>query len=604
MKNYKYYFLSGLFVFFMGFISLLYIDYIKDRKENYQENIYQEEAYKMRKGVLELINIKKKATIAIALSLAKDQALKNYLSKNQIPLYYYKNIIHSYKKSTHYKNIWIHVLDKDLNSLYRSWSSKKNDNLRTIRKDLVTALESKKVISSISSGKYDLSMKAIVPIMKDGKILGLIEVISHFNSIAKQMEHFNISSIVLLDINKSTKLKKPFTKIFLDKHYVANFNAPKEMLAHMKEIGVSKYTELKSLYIIENDYLISSIKLHCIHNQEIGDYVMVKKLSSISSIGVEFLFFKEFTFGVVLFFLMIGIVIFIMFYYIRKQKIYYKDILDSSTNIIIINNRKNIVDVNDAFFRYFEEFTSLIEFQKEHRDICDFFVEEEGYLKSSMKGVHWINYLLENAKENNIVKININTSNYYFKVSASKIMNNSKLFSVVLSNITEQENYKKSLEKLTITDPLTQIGNRRHYEKKIEEEIRRANRYERNLSLMMFDIDHFKRVNDTYGHDVGDIVLKEYTALVKSLVRNEDIFCRVGGEEFMLILPDTDVKSSYVIAEKLRKSIEKFDCRVQITMSFGLVSHQKNEKSDDIYTRVDSALYEAKNSGRNKVIVG
>jgi len=604
MKNYKYYFLSGLFVFFMGFLSLLYIDYIENRKENYQESIYQAEAYKMQKNVLELIETKEKATVAIALSLAKDSALKEYLKNDKLPLYYYKNIINSYKESTHYKNIWIQVIDKNLNSLYRSWTSEKDDNLHHIRKDLATALNSRKVIIGISSGKYDLTISAIVPIIEDSKVVGLLEVVSHFNSIAKQMEHFDISSIVLLDVNKSMKLEKPFTKIFLDKHYVANFNAPKEMLAHMKKVGVSKYTKLQSLYIIEDDYLVSSIKLRCIHNEEIGDYIMIKKLSSISSTGVEFLFFKELTLGVLLFFIMIGIVILIMFYYIRKQKIYYKDILDSSTNIIIINDRKNIVDVNDAFFKYFEEYTSLEDFKKTHRCICDFFEEEKGYLKSNMDGVHWINYLLEKENESNIIKVKINAQEYYFKVSASTIVYNLDLFSVVLSDITEQEKYKKSLEKLTITDPLTKIGNRRHYEQKIEEEIQRANRYKRSLSLLMFDIDYFKKVNDTYGHDIGDVVLREYTSLVKSLVRNEDIFCRVGGEEFMLILPDTDMKSSYIIAEKLRKAIVGFECEVRVTMSFGLVGHQKDEKSDDIYTRVDSALYEAKNSGRNKVIVG
>jgi diguanylate cyclase (GGDEF)-like protein len=221
-----------------------------------------------------------------------------------------------------------------------------------------------------------------------------------------------------------------------------------------------------------------------------------------------------------------------------------------------------------------------------------------------MENKHWIVYLLKSKSELNVVKIKIDSEEYYFKVTASPILNSKNLYSIVFSDITEQENYKQSLEKLTITDPLTEIGNRRYYEQKIEEEILRTNRYKHGLSLIMFDIDHFKKVNDVYGHDVGDIVLKEYSAMIKSLIRKEDIFCRIGGEEFMIILPDTNLKASHIIAEKLRKAVESFECKVRVTMSFGLVEYRENEKSHDLYTRVDTALYEAKNRGRNRVVLG
>jgi diguanylate cyclase (GGDEF)-like protein len=120
----------------------------------------------------------------------------------------------------------------------------------------------------------------------------------------------------------------------------------------------------------------------------------------------------------------------------------------------------------------------------------------------------------------------------------------------------------------------------------------------------MFDIDFFKKVNDTYGHDVGDMVLKEYSHLIKSLIRNEDIFCRIGGEEFMLILPETNLEASHIIVEKLRQAVESFECEVQVTMSFGLVQYIASETEQELYSRVDKALYKAKHSGRNRVVVG
>jgi diguanylate cyclase (GGDEF)-like protein len=604
MKNYKFYFLATLIIIATLGVSLFYFDYIEKKKESHQKEIYLSESLKMKKGVLELIETKEKATVAIALSLAKDSALKGYILEEKIPPFYYKKIIADYKKNTHYKNIWIQILDKDLNSLYRSWSPQKSDNLFSRRKDLVTALKGEKVVIGISSGKYDLSMRAIVPIFDNSKLLGLLEVTSHFNSIAEQMKHFNINSIILLDVNNTKKLEKPFTNLFMDHHYVANFNAPKELLEYLKKKGVSNYIDSKEPYKIENDYLITWFKLKCVHKKDIGDYLMFKKLSNISSMGAEFVFFRQLTFGVVLVVCIVLIVLVVMFYYIRKQKLYYKDIIDASSDIILVNNKKKIVDVNNAFFQYFKNYSSLREFQEDHNCICNFFEKEDGYLQEKMDGVHWIDFLLLHKNENSVVKIKINSAKYYFKVSASIIMNSTYIYSIVFSDITKQENYKRSLERLTTTDPLTGIGNRRYYEQKLEDEILRANRYHHALSLIMFDIDFFKKVNDTYGHDAGDTVLKEYSALISSLIRNEDIFCRIGGEEFMLILPDTDLNASGIIAEKLRKAVASFDSKVQITMSFGLVQYSKDEKTHSLYTRVDKALYEAKNLGRNRVVVG
>jgi diguanylate cyclase (GGDEF)-like protein len=605
MKNYKFYVLALFFAVFIIYTSFEYMDYVEVRKNNYQEVIYAKEAEKMQKGVLELIRTKEKATVGIALGLAKDSALKGYLQIKKVPLNYYKNMVQEYKKSTDYKNIWIQILDKDLNSLYRSWTSARNDNLLNSRKDLVTALDSKKVVVGISSGKYDLSMSAIIPILKNGKILGLLEVTSHFNSIAQQMKRFDTNSVVLLDLKNTKRLKEPFTNMFLDHHYIANFNAPLNILIDMKKYGVANYTDNKSPYEIANGYLITSFKLRCVHGKEIGDYIMFKKLSDISSIGTEFLFFKELTFGVLVLVFIIGIITLVMFFYIRKQKLYYKNIINSTSDIILVNNKRKLIDVNKAFYKYFKNYTSFHEFVKKHTCICSFFEKEEGYLQENMDKLYWIDYLMQqDENESSVVKLKIESKIYYFKVSASTIMDSLYMCSIVFSDITKQETYKHSLEVLTTTDPLTEIGNRRFYEQKLQEEMVRADRYKHPLSLIMFDIDFFKKVNDTYGHDAGDVVLKEYSALIKSMIRTEDIFCRIGGEEFMLILPDTDIKSSHAIAEKLRKAVEEFDSKIQVTMSFGLVQYEKNEKSHEIYKRVDNALYEAKNSGRNRVVVG
>ena len=117
---------------------------------------------------------------------------------------------------------------------------------------------------------------------------------------------------------------------------------------------------------------------------------------------------------------------------------------------------------------------------------------------------------------------------------------------------------KTLLQRLAITDYLTGIYNIRYFYKRLEEEFSRAERYITPLSCMMFDIDHFKKINDTYGHRIGDIVLREFAQLVKSHTRKADIFARYGGEEFIMLLPQTILKGAMDKAELIRKAVKKY----------------------------------------------
>jgi diguanylate cyclase (GGDEF)-like protein len=162
------------------------------------------------------------------------------------------------------------------------------------------------------------------------------------------------------------------------------------------------------------------------------------------------------------------------------------------------------------------------------------------------------------------------------------------------------------LQKLAITDPLTGLYNRRGFFEKGDFELNRAKRYGHPLSAIMFDLDHFKNINDTYGHSVGDQVLKETAARLIPLVRNVDIFGRYGGEEFAILLPETKSDQVLLIAERLRRAagepINTGETIVNITISLG-VSVLKNTTPDvqDLLRCADQALYQAKESGRDRV---
>jgi polar amino acid transport system substrate-binding protein len=138
----------------------------------------------------------------------------------------------------------------------------------------------------------------------------------------------------------------------------------------------------------------------------------------------------------------------------------------------------------------------------------------------------------------------------------------------------------------------------------LDEQMEIAKRYDRPLSLIFFDIDHFKEINDTYGHKTGDNTLEKISYLVKKSLRKSDIFGRWGGEEFLIILPETTKHEAIALAEKIRKLIEEysFDTIGNITCSFGVSKLNKEDISTTILSRVDCRLYEAKKCGRNIII--
>lgn len=203
-------------------------------------------------------------------------------------------------------------------------------------------------------------------------------------------------------------------------------------------------------------------------------------------------------------------------------------------------------------------------------------------------------------------KLRISFKNYeqhiYNKNIELKELNNT-LEDRVDKRTAELEHIKNELEVLATTDMLTQMNNRYSIMKITSIEISRAHRYNSHLSLIMYDIDTFKKVNDTFGHDVGDLVLTSLSTLVKKNLRTGDIIGRYGGEEFLVVLPNTKLNDAKVFANRLREEVEAhlFDSVGNITISLGLVELQTNETIDELFKRVDKLLYKSKNNGRNLV---
>ncbi len=186
----------------------------------------------------------------------------------------------------------------------------------------------------------------------------------------------------------------------------------------------------------------------------------------------------------------------------------------------------------------------------------------------------------------------------------------SNIIDVALDKWTRLQQAKadrEKLERLANFDSLTGLYNRRAILDKLDELINLANRYKEDFSLSMLDIDNFKKVNDRYGHLTGDEVLEKIAVLIRRNIRETDIVGRYGGEEFIIILPKTNLSSAWVVAERLRNIIEKAELKdsagnaFTIAVSQGLVGWERDEDAASLISRADAALYKAKEKGRNRV---
>lgn len=176
-----------------------------------------------------------------------------------------------------------------------------------------------------------------------------------------------------------------------------------------------------------------------------------------------------------------------------------------------------------------------------------------------------------------------------------------------LSGADAEAKYHEEIYRMTIVDGLTQIHNKRYLFEVMDRECTRARRHDRPLSVVMFDIDHFKKINDQFGHLAGDYALRELARVCQDRIRRDETFARYGGEEFTVVLPETALEGALALAEDLRSRTEQHDFvfqseRIPITISLGCAQLTETDKTAaDLIQRADDKLYEAKRGGRNRV---
>lgn len=193
-----------------------------------------------------------------------------------------------------------------------------------------------------------------------------------------------------------------------------------------------------------------------------------------------------------------------------------------------------------------------------------------------------------------------------FGVYAALLLDRAERIQRELRENNEQlEEMRRKLELLVVVDPLTGVFNRRKFHESLNIALSKANRHQHMFALLMIDIDHFKRINDQFGHQIGDRVLRIICDQIRSSIRNSDQMFRVGGEEFCLLAAETDAKQAKSLAEKIRLMIESHPLPEvgKLTVSIGISDFEDRDTQESIYARADMALYDAKHQGRNCVAI-
>lgn len=434
---------------------------------------------------------------------------------------------------------------------------------------------------------YNPTIRVAAPLLKDGEFMGIIIV----NILTQEL--FNA-------IGKSSS----FTHYIIDKdrNFIMHpdeaysFSKYKDVKRELKE-DFPDGLNAKGVYIYPIDDILK--------NEDKALFILKTSDSYEKSLKDEIV-----QTGVIV--LIITIVLsFITSFYVSKAP--------AKLQTSLLNANKKLKEYTSIIDKYI--ITATTKTDSTIIDISHAFINSSGYSKSELIGQKmsaiknpnrdkaiikdlWETILSKKTWIGEIKNRKKDGTEYWLEQHVIPVLDESNTISSIVS-IGIDITAKKELEKFATIDKLTGIYNRRRIEEFLEIEMEVAKRHSQPLSLILVDIDHFKSVNDTYGHQVGDMVLSQTTKIISQNLRKSDIFGRWGGEEFVVICPQTNKNETFVLAEKLRVAIEEheFEKVGHKTICLGIAELEHDDNEKILVERADKALYEAKNSGRNRAVV-
>ena len=488
---------------FISFFTLLYFAfsfyYVSQTDEKLHDQKYHEIVTGMKQHLDTLINEKREAILLVALSLSQNSDIKRILLNNTRSELHLAHFSEKLKEDSSLKHVWFQLIDKNGISYCRSWTKKRGDNLLKSRLEISEMIKSPRIISLISTGKFSMTFKSIVPIYNNGKLLGIIETIAPFNSIVKKMKQKSYNTLILIDKSYKAQLNHALSTRFIKDYYIAT----QIYDPTLKRLFKNKYKEqmLKiNNYIVdlEENLLISSYTLKDIKGDDMGHFILS----------------------------------------INLDKIDFSDVEKTVTHIILTLLFILLIIIGFSYYIYVIQYKRFIERQNEK---------------------------LEND-------VNVKTKELYHSAHH---------------------------------DALTDLPNRVLFTDKLNEAINFAQRREMNIFVLFLDLDRFKEVNDTYGHDVGDQLLQSVTQRLQENLRSIDVIARIGGDEFTILIQDIQYNDMLIVAEKITHSMkEPFyikGIKLNTTFSIGISTYpQDGTTTQELLKNADIAMYQAKEDGKNQ----
>lgn len=504
------------------------------------------------------------------------------------------------------------------------------DSLAEIRTSVRVANSELKEMVGFEGGRNYLGYRYVFPIVYEDEHLGSVEFSISFEGIEKQLNNIFPSYTHKIMFDKETSYNKMFKedRVFFvnsnlsDNYYLEDSVASpinkktfEDPFVKMITIEVKKTKgfleklqekENFSLPIIYKDksYVALFLNLKNIDRESAGYIVSYAPLEEIILIKNRYDFFKllVFVISILLFTLIVAIII--QMQKVKDEALKIEKFMDIQNSIVMLTNGVKLNFANKRFFDFFN-YKSIEDFLNNHACICDLFVKSDNFFSLSdiKKGEkNWIESL-SNLPGRSRVVLMLDSTKVPHAFSVSVNHYDEKYFIINFTDISDAMSEKLQLQRQALKDPLTDAYNRSYFDNNIESILALNKNQNNHSAIIFFDIDLFKKVNDTYGHAIGDDVLKNLAFIVRNNIRKDDKLVRWGGEEFIIIVGAKSIYEATYLAEQLRNCIEEyeFDTVGSITCSFGVSLHGGNDIQKSIKD-ADERLYKAKRGGRNRVV--
>jgi diguanylate cyclase (GGDEF)-like protein len=600
---------------------------------------YTSTAIEIQRQIQTLISEKHEALLLVALTKGIGNNIKQALLYNRPEELELDSLAVLLRDHSPLDHAWFQIIKPNGESFYRSWTDKKGDSLLTARLDVVQMISDPKVMTSISTGKYNLTFKVMVPIYDRGEFIAIFEIISNFNSIAEKLTRQGTDPVILVDRSYRAQLTKAFTERFVDDYYVANQNVNTKYLKFIAANNIERFVHPAGTHLIfeQQNLFVSFYELPDIYDQSMAHFILFKPLDSIDLSEIYAIKYRLLVYLAAF----IGLIILSLHYLSKKrltqhisevnyqledkvanktkelqeQSQFLQSIVDGVSDLVmVIDKEYNVIMVNDQAKKFYpddrQNESGLIKcYQLSHGidSPCRDPVFECPHSKVFASG-----------EVTRVTHSHIDKEGYpqFIELTVTPLKDDEGNITAIIEsghNITPhimiQDQLLKQNNDLDYQvhhDVLTQLPNRILFHDRLRHAIKLAHRSRKKIAILFIDLDRFKAINDNFGHSAGDEMLRQVAKRLTKQVREGDTVARVGGDEFIIILESIIHANDIVeLTRKLllaiKQPVKYTTSELTITASIGISLYPDNGSSPDmLINNADLVMYLVKEKGGNQ----